>query len=282
MNIDDPQKALEAQLEAEERAQSPILRFVPGLARALEALPTELLPTEFASLATATKWFAKVASSFIEKERDERREALLDELSAELHWVKRKLREVTEEHAAFMRGEYPGLVLDALEKAEQTRARERIRRIARIVANAAANGPARPADITEELARIAMALDDSDVQVLAELVRGQRVGFEPSLGSVPGELVNNYWRSGVAAVNEVGPSARPKGLGQLSGVAARLNIPEGELQARCAKLQAYGLVIQVERNNTKVGIGVVPYAILTRGVEFIDAIRSLAESDRES
>ena len=170
MTIDDPQKALEAQIEAEERAESPIVRFVPGLARVLEAIPTELLPQHFGGPASLTKLFAKIASSFISKEREERRKALIDMLSSELHWLKGKLLEITSQHAAFMRDEFPGLVLDALEKAEQTRTRERIKRIARIVANAAVRGPAKPADITEELSRVAMTLDESDVQVLSELV----------------------------------------------------------------------------------------------------------------
>jgi hypothetical protein len=279
MSIDDPQKALEAQLEAEERAESPLRRFVPGLAQVLEVLPTELLPPGFSVPATFTKRFAKIASTFIGKERDERREALITELSAELHWVKGKLHEVTGQHADFMRNEFPGLVLDGLEKAEQTRTRGRIKRIGRIVANAAVSGPGRPADITEELSRIAMALDDSDVHVLAELARGQRNAFEKSLGSVPGELVNNYWRSGETATYETPASTRSQaGGGMLSGVAIRLNIPEGELHSRCAKLQAFGLLVQVDRNPTKNGPGTLPYAILTRGIEFIDAVRSLADS----
>ena len=269
MNIDDPQRALEAQIEAEERAQSPLTRYIPGIADVFAALPTEV----------SAKLLAKGAAWFIRKAQDDRRQALTDVLSSELRWVKDKLREVTEEHARFVQEVFPELVLDAFEKAEQTRSRERIDRIGRIVANAAVSGPAKPADTTEELSRIAMALDDSDVRVLTELVSGQRDSFEPSLGSVPGELVNNYWRSGEKATHETPASTRSQKGGMLSGVAIRLGIPEGDLQARCAKLQAFGLVVQVERNQTKNGPGTLPYAILTRGIEFVDAIRSLADSE---
>jgi hypothetical protein len=226
----------------------------------------------------SAKLLAKGAAWFIRKKWDERRKVLSDVLSSELRWVKSKLHEATEEHDRFIREEFSDLVLDAFEKAEQTRSRARIERIARIVANAAAAGPARPADITEELSRVAMALDDSDVQVLAELVRGQRGAYQSNLGSVPGELVNNYWRSGQTATNDTPGSARSDNSGQLSGVAIRLGIPEGELQAKCAKLQGFGLVVQVDRNGGKNPPGTLPYAVLTRGIEFIDAIRSLAES----
>ncbi len=212
----------------------------------------------------------------IGRERDARREILIDVLSSEIRWLKKRVSEITEDHARFVREQFPNLVLDALEKAELTRSPQRIVRIGRIVANAAFTGPARTPDTTEELSRIAMSLDDSDVRVLTELVRGQRVGFEPTLGSVPGELVNNYWRTGESATHELGASPRTLPHGRLSGVAIRLDIPEGELQSRCAKLQAYGLVVQVERNAMKIGPGIVPYAVLTRGFEFILASQSIA------
>lgn len=275
MNIDDPQKALAAQLDAEQREESPFTGIVSGLARVLEAVPVEILPQEFRTPLLTGKWFANVAASFLGKARAERREAFIDVLATELQYVKEKLAEVTKEHVDFMREHFPGLVVDSLEKAEQTRSRERIERIARIVANAAERGGEKPPDLSEELTRIAMSLDDEDVRVLTELVRGQRNAFNPILGSVPGESVNNYWRSGETASLETPGSPREQQAGRLSGVALRLDIPEGDLQARCAKLQAFGLTVQVERNQMKTPLGTLPYAVLARGIEFINAIRSL-------
>ena len=268
MNIDDPQEAVAAQIQGEERADSVAKRYIPALAKALGALPAGLLPPPLKVLAQGAAWF-------IEREREQRRAAFAEVLASELSWVKGKLLQVVNDHARFMRDDFPKLVLDALEKAEQTRSGTRIARMGTIVANAALSGASRPPDTTEELTRISMALDDSDVSVLAELVRGQRIALDPGLGTVPGELVNNYWRTGEEATHEIGATPRSTIHGRLSGVAIRLDIPEGELHARCAKLQAYGLVVQVERNQNKLGPGTVPYAVLTRGIEFIDAIRSL-------
>jgi hypothetical protein len=282
MSIDDPQKALEERIAAEEQAASPLMRFVPALARVLDAVPTELLPAEVAGVATGTKWLAKIASSFIAKSQGERREALIEVLSTELRWLKDKV-EQTDERVTFMRNEFPSLVLDALEKAEQTRARARIERIGRIIANAAVSGPTKPTDLTDELSRIAMSLDDSDVVVLSELVRAQRTEFNKSLATVPAEAVNNYWRTGdVAVVDKPVQQILPSPLqtaGRLSGVALRLQIPEGELHARCAKLQAFGLTVQVNRNEIKNPPGTLPYAILGRAIDFVDAIRSLAPNE---
>jgi hypothetical protein len=273
MNIDDPQKALEAQLAAEERSEGPLIRYIPGMAKVLGALPVGL----------SAKLLANGAGWLIGRAREERRNAIADVLAEELTWVKARLQEITDDHARFMENEFRDLVLDAFEKAEQTRSRERIERIGRIVANAAVSGPQTPTDITEELSRIAMSLDDADVIVLSELVRGQRTEFSKSLATVPAEAVNNYWRTGDVAiadkpVQQILPSPLQTAA-RLSGVALKLQIPEGELHARCAKLQAFGLTVQVNRNEIKNPPGTLPYAILGRAIDFVDAIRSLAPKE---
>jgi hypothetical protein len=273
MNIEDPQKALEAQIEAEERAESPLIRFIPALADVFGALPIDL----------SGKLLSKGAAWWIRRNRDERIRTLIETLSNELRWAKEQLQNLSDAHERFIEQDLPELVLDAFEKAEQVRSRERIKRIARIVANAAVAGPSRPADITEELTRVAMSLDDSDVVVLSELVRGQRTEFIKSLETVPGEAVNNYWRTGDIASKDKPVQqilSRPlQTAGSLSGVAVRLQIAEGELHARCAKLQGAGLLVQVNRNEIKNPPGTLPYAILGRAIEFVEAIRSLAAKE---
>jgi len=145
--------------------------------------------------------------------------------------LKNRLEKLGEDHARFLREEFPVLVLDAIEKAEQTRSKERIERIARIVAHAAVEPPA--PDLTEELGRIAMGLDDADVLVLAELVQGQRAVVALSTGQVGPDAANSYWRtrdvsgavpSGVALSESPAPAQ--------SAVASYLKMTEGELQSR--------------------------------------------------
>ena len=153
---------------------------------------------------------------------------------------------------------------DGLQKAERTRSKDRIARIAKILANAAVRGSSRPADLTEELMRIAMDLDDEDVRVLAELVNGQRDQLQPGVGRVDHESANNYWRSGVAR----------EFRGIDGGPAVRLRITEGKLQSHCAKLQGFGLIVQVPPNPMKISAGVVPYSVLQMALDFVDGVQS--------
>lgn len=117
--------------------------------------------------------------------------------------------------------------------------------------------------------RIAMDVDDDDARVLAELVRGQRERLVPSTGRVDDESANNYWRSGIA--NEFRATD--------AGPAIRLGINEGQLQSHCAKLQAYGLITQVPPKPMKVAPGVLPYSVLQRAIDFVDAIQSPTAED---
>jgi hypothetical protein len=121
-------------------------------------------------------------------------------------------------------------------------------------------------DETEETMRVAMDLADDDIRVLAELARGQKDSLDEASGRVNQEAANNYWRSGIAEQLTDGKSP-----------AARLGMSKGEMQSHCAKLQAYGLIIQVPRNDMKLPLGIVRYSVLRRAVEFVDAIRSVGE-----
>jgi hypothetical protein len=271
--IDSPIDQALSQIEAERRDTNPAIeRFVstrPFLRFAAAAVGA-FARGSLAELVSTIHDFTDALSK-------DRSEYLLGVVVTEIRDLTERFESLERSHQEYLDRDWPGLLLDAERKARETRTRQKIERIGKIAGNAARSPE--PLDKTEELMRIAMALDDSDVQVLAELVRGQRVGFDPELGGVPGELVNNYWRSG-SATPDAGPSLRPKRPGRISAVANRLDIPEGELQATCAKLQAYGLVVQVERNNVKVGLGAVPYSVLARGFEFIDSIKSLGEPDQ--
>lgn len=63
------------------------------------------------------------------------------------------------------------LLLDATRKAENTRAKERVKRIGSILFNAIAEPKAADADEVEEMMRIAMELSDRDIYYLRELVK---------------------------------------------------------------------------------------------------------------
>jgi hypothetical protein len=174
--------------------------------------------------------------------------------------------------AEYLDRDWPQLFLDAERRARETRGRERIARIAKILTAAAHTDPPPLPDKTEELIRVAAVLDDLDVRVLAVLVDGQRRGFTPGFGRVNEKAANHFWRHG-DSVHQGGSDGAEKGLGE-SAVSKLVGISEGELQSVCAKLQSYGLVVPVERDRFINFQGTIPYAVLARGFDFVDSIRS--------
>jgi hypothetical protein len=266
MRIDDPLDAAEGQIAAEERTDSALAKYAPDLADIAEALPVELLPSGLPKAIFTLKSLVAALGWRVRKREEDRRRYMADTLRDELRRVRSRLEQLDEEYQRFVQGEFWDLVLDGLQKAERTRSFSRITRIARILANTTVDRPLKTGDETEEIMRVAMDLDDDDIRVLAELVRGQKDSLDEASGRVNHEAANNYWRSGIA--------------GQLTdgkNPAARLGMSEGEIQSHCAKLQAYGLIVQVQRNDMKLAQGIVPYSVLRRAVDFVNAIRSATE-----
>jgi len=264
MAIDDPLDAAENRVAAEQRAEFALAPYGRDLCDILYALPTSLLPTGFAGFLDIGKGFVGGAAWWLRRTEDERRRYLVEVVVQELRWLKNQFTNLTEEHRRFVQEELPALMLDGLQKAERTRSRERLARMGKVLGASAKNGPAMMADEVEELLRISMDLDDSDVKVLGALVAGQRKLVSVATGMVPAGLVNRFWQQAGYLSDSSGRSA----------IAEQVGISDGALQSACAKLQAYGLLVQVERDESKLPRGTILYAILPRAVIFIDAITS--------
>ena len=222
MAIDDPQDAIDTQLQAEERAASPVHRH---LVRALEVLPAGLLSHNL-----ITVGLKNAVLLFVNREREARKKVFTDVLVDELRYVKDRLRDLTEESVRFIREEFPALVIDALEKAERTRARDRIERIGRIVAHAAEAGPRDGADCVEEMSRIAMDLTQRDVALLRDMERAHPVRHSRN--------DDRYIKGSAISVWD------------------RLNwkergYSEQEVESICCKLQSFGLVSSLDLGNRR-------------------------------
>lgn len=247
MPIDDPISAARALIAGDERERSPVIRLAKDFFEILNCFPPARALLERLPVGTVVNW--------LERREQENRQYLVDVLIDEVKRHESKLRDLEQkdgQHAAFIRDEYPGLVLDGLNKSERVRAKERIVRIGRILASAAEQGPARSADQTEEMMRIAMDLDDRDVFVLRELHAAQ--ASLVTGGVIAREAVNEVWRD---------HPPRVPGMG------------ENEIQSICAKLQSYGLVTRIERNNFKLGLDQIPHAVLQKGADFILYIQGI-------
>ena len=262
MAIDDPLDAVEQQLAAEERARSPLFRFISDLTEVGSAL-AELIPDTdpfLRGFATA----ARFAGSWISRLETDRRSDLIKCLVEQVRLLRSVLENLDEAHERFIKTEFLPLVLDGLQKAEQTRSRERIERIAAILADSLEVGPSRAADVTEELMRIAANLGDQDVAVLRELVKAQRVFYNEKVGRPDFNEVNKYW-AGVQHIHP-DPARAP---------AFKLGISEGELQVACAKLQSFGLLVQTDSSAVYRQLGFPAFAILPRAIDFADSIQRL-------
>src|SRR5579871_5430101 len=161
MPIDDPISALEALDRSDERQQPAFSRF----GKQFLAVVKMLAPpgTEFAvgSLELAMDWL----NSRAESNRQEFVKVLGDELKHCATQIQRVINE-NEAQRQFVENELPGLTLDALRRAEQCRAKERVARLARILSHAVSAGARDGADSIEDMMAIAGRLAESDLVIL--------------------------------------------------------------------------------------------------------------------
>ena len=120
------------------------------------------------------------------------------------------------------------LLLDAARKAENTRAKARVKRIGLILANAVVEPKPTDADEIEEMMRVATELSDPDIELLKELVRieGDAVRAQ---GRVARYDAHTRWEQGSWG-NRVVP----------------------ELDSVFSKLESYGLVSRIPPNNLNI------------------------------
>lgn len=233
MAITDPVDALQQQFENEDRASNPVLSCLARVASEL-GVPW---PADKA-LGSIVGW--------LNRNRVERIEllvgAVIQKIKAQEECIQR-LTTRTEQQ----REEWLGLVLDGMKKAENTRAKERIHRMAAILANSLILKPTPKADETEEMMRIAMELSDLEVKHLGELVRieGDSVGNQ---GRIDRYNAWQRWEQGPWGSN-----------------------PNGELDSTFSKLESFGLVSRLAPPNNQNLMADLQnrFALLRKGLEFV-------------
>jgi hypothetical protein len=272
MPIDDSAHQYSQGIEFDNQQDS---RVVRSLARHSDLL-TLLLPalaadTGFAAMGLTAAVGVAVAKFLVQRRADDNIELLLrtwvenstqmNRIVGALHdrangneetteKLRQDVKALASEEKEFRDIHLGPLILDAIRRAEGVRAKDRIERIAKILAYATDHGSGVPPDNTEELIRIAVDLSDRDVLLLREIYAAQV--HLVTTGVVPGDQVNDVWRNQPPRVTGIG---------------------ESEIQSICAKLQSFGLIVRVERNNFKVAIGIVPYALVPKGKDFIEFLR---------
>jgi hypothetical protein len=197
MPIDDlpSSRALE-RLKSEQRQQT------PDVVRKAAIAVSKLFAGDFGA---AVESFGE----FHDAIADERSEYLMRWIIADLRAQDLKYEELSARLQEYLTTDWIGLLADADRKARETRAKERIRRIALILVGSVRE-PIPAPDETEEAMRIAMELTDEDVAALRSVLEAQEK-YEnqpaPFLGVLKPPLVP-----------ELGPNRALSSFGKLQGL----------------------------------------------------------------
>ncbi len=242
MAIDDPLDAIQRQLDLEEISSSSISK---RLIEALEASPKG--------------WFIDAIIHALAQagRADDRHKTkvLIDTLVSEVQRLSgevEKLRSKLSPMEFNVRTEAASrLLLDAFRKAIVTRAVERVKRIATILANGIADPRPIDEDEIEEMMRVATELTDQDVSYLRELVL-----IEGKIVRLNGRIE----RYQAHMQRERGPWGSKI---------------EGEIDSVFSKLESYGLVSRIPPpNNLNIGADFQNrYVLLSKGLRFTELIQ---------
>jgi hypothetical protein len=237
MEFKDRTAAAESIIAQEERERSPVWEYI---AKALDLLP-DVLPKAVTSALRAFRGTIEY--------RIENLQYLHDALRDDMRDLQRKLENIPQEQAEFYQREIIPLIVDAHFKAEILRSKSKIKRIAAILIHALEWGPRNPSDYTEEMMRVATVLDDTDVEVLRQIVKAQK-GHLGSRGSLDLNAANELWKQNP-------PSITGFSLADITSV--------------CSKLESLGLLVRVERRDDLFGLDTagLPYGLLKKGLDFV-------------
>jgi hypothetical protein len=245
MAIDNPIDALKQQFEMEDLSVSPVTK---GLLRVATLLPLGWPINKAIELLTGN-----LAAQSLERYR------LLLETCCEENGRQQneiaKLREtLTPEQLQARAKVAVELLLDAARKAESTRARDRVKRIGLIFANAIVEPGPVEADEVEEMMRVAMELGDHDIKLLAKLVRIEGPMLE-TRDHIPRYDAYLKWEDGSWG-NHILP----------------------EVESGFSKLESYGLVSRLAPpNNLNITADFQHrYVLLKKGMRFVTLIRETA------
>ena len=257
MPIDDKLAQAKALVDSDERQRSIGLPAATQLLRLLNSLPVLR-----EAIASASKPLQFVLES-VQKWHEENTRYLVDVIIERVKELGVEVQSLSVSRKEFIEGEWVKLVLDGVAKAQQARAKERVKRLGLILAHAFVHGERKAPELTEELLRVATGVDEDDVRVLHWLCDGMKDKYDRVTGQVDFESANDFW-------GQVDLHGRTRSRGE-PPVPAGLSM--GDLMSCCAKLQAFGLSLQVRQNQSKVAPATLPYSPLRRGYEFLEYLK---------
>lgn len=234
MAIDDPLDAAILRIEADEGIAGSVISALEGCA----------------SIGVAPASAAAKLIRLVTHGREENVKYLLDVVVTEVRRVRLQVEQLSEEHRRFIEEEFPKALTEAVSRAEETASKTRIRRMGVIVVGAMVHAPTGAAEAVSEMLRVSVALSDEDLEILARIYSVQvrpltQVGFLPDQN-----VANTTWQT----------------LEKLPG------FRKPSIFGICAKLQSLGLLVQVERVATMLGLTSIPYSLTINGKEYVEAV----------
>lgn len=140
------------------------------------------------------------------------------------------------------------LVSEAVARAAEAKSKDRVKRVARILANSFRSGPKQNYEQERELIDTAVQMADPDSSILGVMMRYQ------------GDAVK---RAGVADINETNETWR-----RMRAESTEFSSPR--IQVSCARLQAQGLIIRMDRNPSGLDLATNAYSLTEFGVKFCE------------
>ena len=200
--------------------------------------------------------FSRALETLVGRKKAENRDFLFQIVVGELEKLLDQEMKFSDEHKRWVHDGFPGLLVEGLRRAEETRSRERIVRLAKVIRSALEFGPIQPADIAAEMMRVASELSEQDILALAKIY-GVQGGHLSGASRQPDiNVANTTWA-------------------QLEKQVTLFRSGDG--YSICLKLQSLGLIIAVERIPTgSLGLQSVPFALLPKAVQFLKYIQDEA------
>ncbi|HLY98566.1 MAG TPA: hypothetical protein VKT33_05820 [Candidatus Angelobacter sp.] len=239
MNIDNPIRAAKQVIRADERQLTS--EFVNKAEKILGIMLPPAAP------------FSHALESFVNKRKQENHDLLFQTVVEEVEKLLDRELKFSDDHKRWIREELTGLLLEGLNRAEQTRYRDRIIRLAKVIRHAISVGPAQPAEIATEMMRVVTELSEQDVTALNLMYKSQSDSIRHRAGRPEINEANSTW----AQLEKQHEFFR-------SGA---------DVYSTCLKLQSFGLIMAMERIATILGLQSMPYALLPKGIQFIEYVK---------
>ena len=230
-------RAAEMQLASEARSeQYPGIEIVISVMRKIAGLGS----VDFTKL-------EELSLDAIQKNSKGNLQYLFESLVQDVERIDRKLGEF-ESAGRAERDALNELISEAVARAAEAKSKDRVRRVARILANSLRSGPKQNYEKERELIDTAVQVADFDASILGVMMTYQ------------GPMVK---RVGAVNVNDAN-----KTWEKMSEENKEFKSPR--IQVACARLQAQGLIIRMDRVSAKLDLVASPYSLTEFGVRFCE------------